>query len=68
MKSITVHGKSSNEIIDIVRQMKEHGWINGVDFDWEYHKAESFAEPAYCYTIFNFYRDEYSTYFSLRWL
>ena len=67
MKSITVHGKSSNEIIDIVRQMKEHGWINGVDFDWEYHKPVDYDRVNDRYTIFNFYKEEYSTYFALRW-
>lgn len=68
MKSVTIYGKSANEVIDIVHQMKAHGWVDKVDFDWEYYKAKSLAEPAERYAKFNFYKEEYSTYFALRWL
>lgn len=69
MKSVTVHGKSANEIIDIVHQMKEYGWVIGVDFEYEYHKPSDY-DGFYNtrYTVFNFYKEEYSTYFALRWL
>jgi len=66
MKSITVPNKSANEIIDIVHQMKKYGWIDGVDFDWEYHKPVDY--DGLRYTVFNFYNEEYTTYFALRWL
>jgi len=68
MKSVTVPGKSANEIIEIVHQMKAYGWTDGVDFDWHFRKAESFDELPHRHTVFNFYKEEYSTYFVLRWL
>ena len=68
MKSITIHGKSASEIIDIVHQMKAHGWIDKVDFDWEYHKVDSHDFYRKQYAVFNFYKEEYSTYFALRWV
>jgi hypothetical protein len=54
MKSVTVHGKSANEIIDIVHQMKEYGWVIGVDFEYEYHKRldyDGFYKYPYTYLI-----------------
>jgi len=68
MKTIIIQHKSANEIIDIVHEMRKYGWKVGVDFDWEYHKGQSLFGPADRHTIFNFYKEEYSTYFALRWL
>jgi hypothetical protein len=48
--------------------MQRYGWVINLDFDWEYHKAESLAEPAERYAKFIFYKEEHSTYFALRWL
>ena len=67
MKTINILGKNANEIIDIVHEMKKYGWETGVDFDWEYHKAESSLDMDR-YAKFIFYKEEYSTYFALRWL
>jgi len=68
MKSVTVLGKSANEIIEIVHQMKAYGWKVGIDFDYEYHKPSEYDGFYNRYTIFNFYNEELSTYFALRWL
>ena len=68
MKSIIIQNKSANEIIEIVHEMQRHGWVINLDFDWEYHKAKSLAEPAERYAKFIFYKEEYSTYFALRWM
>lgn len=70
LKSITIYGKSPAEVIDIVHQMKAHGWVDKVDFDWAYYRAqlELPYEPTDHYATFNFYKEEYSTYFALRWL
>ena len=50
--------------------MKARGWVDKVDFDWAYyHKAElSESGERERYATFNFYKEEYSTYFALRWL
>lgn len=72
MKSIKIYHKSANEIIEIVQQLKVHGWKLGIDFDWSYHKATyNFVNPSDEVTpkhaIFTFYKEEYSTYFVLKW-
>ena len=68
MKAVTIYGKSANEVIEIVHQMQAHGWICGVDFDWTYYKPQLTTTGDDRYAIFNFYKEEYSTYFALRWL
>jgi|688.fasta_scaffold270233_3 hypothetical protein len=68
MKTIVIQHKSAIEIINIVHEMQRYGWVINLDFDWEYHKAESLAEPAERYAKFIFYKEEHSTYFALRWL
>ena len=68
MKTVTILGKTANEIIDIVHEMKKYGWETGVDFDWEYHKGQSLFGSDDRHTIFYFHKEEYSTYFALRWL
>jgi len=67
MKSVTIYGKSANEVIEIVHQMKAHGWTDGVDFDWVYHRSPTY-DTKDRRTVFNFYKEEYTTYFALRWL
>jgi hypothetical protein len=67
MKTIIIQRKSPDEIIDIVHEMQQYGWVMNSDFDWEYHKADSSLDWD-CYAKFIFYKEEYSTYFALRWL
>ena len=67
MKSVTIYGKSANEVIEIVHQMQAHGWTDGVDFDWAYHRSSTY-DTRDRRVVFNFYKEEYSTYFALRWV
>jgi hypothetical protein len=61
-----------NEVMDIVRQLKQRGYVQGTDFDWEYHKPEYndwSGDAVYNrYTIFRFYKEELATWFNLRYL
>jgi hypothetical protein len=61
-----------NEVMDIVRQLKQRGYVQGTDFDWEYHKPEYndwSGDAVYNrYTMFTFYKEELATWFSLRYL
>ena len=77
MKSVTIYGKSANEVIEIVHQMQAHGWTDGVDFDWAYHRSSTYNWAYHRSStydtrdrraVFNFYKEEYSTYFALRWV
>ncbi len=61
-----------NEVMDIVRQLKQRGYVQGTDFEWEYHKPEYndwSGDAVYNrYTMFTFYKEELATWFSLRYL
>ncbi len=61
-----------NEVMDIVRQLRQQGYVQGTDFDWEYHKPEYndwSGDAVYNrYTMFTFYKEELATWFSLRYL
>jgi hypothetical protein len=61
-----------NEIMDIVKELRKSGHVQGTDFDFEYHKPkyDDFSyEPVYNrHTIFKFYKEELATWFSLRYL
>jgi hypothetical protein len=67
MKAVTIYGKSADYILHIVYQMKAHGWVDNVDFDWAYHRSSTY-DTRDRRAVFNFYKEEYSTYFALRWL
>ena len=67
MKSVTIYGKSTNELMELLDQMKQHGWVIGIDFDWAYHRAATYRAKDRR-AVFNFYKEEYSTYFALRWM
>ena len=67
MKSVTIYGKSANEVIEIVHQMQANGWTDRVDFDWTYYRSSTY-DTRDRRAVFNFYKEEYSTYFALRWV
>lgn len=57
------------EIMDIVRDVRLKGYIQGVDFDFTYHppKFDNFSGDAVYnrYVVFTFYKEELATWFSL---
>lgn len=57
--------KNAAEIIDIVLNVRSQGWIQGIDFDFEYYPP---TEPDYeKYAVFTFYTEKYASWFALRW-
>jgi hypothetical protein len=60
-----------NRTLEIVHELKHHGWAMGVDFDFAHYKAEwdNFSGDAVTpqKTVFTFYNDVNSSYFILRW-
>lgn len=61
-----------NDALALVNELKQKGYIQGIDYDWEYHKPEfnNFSgDNVYNrYTMFKFYKEELATWFSLRYL
>lgn len=60
-----------NRTLEIVHELKCHGWAMGKDFDFAHYKAEwdNFSGDAVTpqKTVFTFYNDVNSSYFMLRW-
>ena len=60
-----------NRTLEIVHDLKTHGWVMGKDFDFAYHKEmwDDFrSEPIReHHTVFTFYNDSNASYFMLRW-
>jgi hypothetical protein len=71
MIEVKVPHKTPNEIIEIVRELREQGYIQGKDFDFSYNQAKwdpmtgHNVEPAG--TVFKFYTEKYATLFVLKW-
>jgi hypothetical protein len=60
-----------SEVLDIVRELRKQGYVQGIDFDFEYHKPrfdDLSHDPVYNrHTIFKFYKEELATWFALRY-
>ena len=69
MIEIKILDKLPNEFLEIVRELKQKGYVQGVDFDFAYHppKFDDFSGDAVYnrYVLFTFYKEELATWFSL---
>jgi hypothetical protein len=70
---VKVVNKSANEILDIVRDLRTQGLIQGQDFDFAFHQVQwdflDDSRPEYPrYTIFKFHTEKYATLFALKYL
>lgn len=72
MIEVVLPDKEPNDVLDIVKELRNKGYVQGVDFDFQYKppKYNDWAmDPEYNrMTIFMFYTEELATYFSLRYL
>lgn len=71
MIKITVNDKDAGEIMEIVRQMRTSGLLQGKDFDFAYSPPGSSDDgwaPTPKYTVFIFYDEKLATLFSLKWM
>ena len=62
---------NSNEVLDIVRELRQQGLVQGTDFDFEYHKPTwdnfSYEPVTNRHTIFTFHSEKYATLFALKY-
>jgi hypothetical protein len=60
-----------NKTLQIVHELKQMGWVAGIDFDFAYNKAvwdgfsSGLIQEQHC--VFIFYNDSNASYFMLRW-
>ena len=72
MIEIKILDKMPNEIMEIVRDIRSKGYMQGVDFDFSYYPprpADLTPDPEYnrC-TTFSFYKEEMASWFTLKYL
>lgn len=72
MLKVTVYNKTAAEIMDIVRELRQQGLVQGRDFDFEYHQAywdySNLDEAKGKHTVFTFYIEKYATLFTLKYV
>lgn len=71
MTEIKILHKSANEIMEMVKEVRAIGLVQGKDFDFAFHQASwsefTFEAVTPKHTIFKFYDEKWATLFSLKW-
>lgn len=71
MKVIIINGLDVIQTIDIVRELRAQGLVQGKDFDFKYEKPkydpDTYASIQDRHAEFKFYDDKYATLFGLRY-
>lgn len=69
MIEIRLPDMKPDRMLDIVKELRSKGYVQGVDFDFSYHKPTwdefSYEGVNNRYTLFKFYKDELATWFEL---
>jgi hypothetical protein len=69
MKTVSVHDIDPNQVMDIVRELRQQGMVQGQDFDFAYHqrKWDEIVGEIPKHTDFVFYNDRLATWFQLKY-
>jgi hypothetical protein len=69
--TVTVIDKGPTEIMEIVRELRVQGMVQGRDFDFAYHQPRydvgSYDGVENRKTIFTFHTEKYATLFTLKY-
>ena len=68
MQQVTLYIDVS-KTLEIVHDLKTHGWVMGKDFDFAYHQSawDEMIGEIPKKSVFTFYNDSNASYFMLRW-
>lgn len=70
MISVKVKDKDPNEVMDIVRELRQQGLVQGKDFDFAFHQAKwdnfSYEAVENKHAVFMFYTEKYATLFAIK--
>jgi MoaA/NifB/PqqE/SkfB family radical SAM enzyme len=68
--TIVIENKNVNEILDIVKELRDKGLVQGVHFDFAYNQSrwDPMIGDVKGFTNFTFYEEKYSTLFALKYL
>jgi hypothetical protein len=66
---ITIENRSADSVMNIVRQLRQQGWVQGVDFDFAFHQRrwDEMVGDVPSHTVFKFYKEHYATFFALKY-
>ena len=66
---VELKSKNPNEVIEIVRELRAQGLVQGKDFDFEYRPEtwDNFSMLTERCTVFTFYDERWGTWFTLKW-
>jgi hypothetical protein len=68
--TIVIENKNVNEILDMVKELRDKGLVQGVHFDFAYNQSrwDTMIGDVKGFTNFTFYEEKYSTLFALKYL
>jgi hypothetical protein len=62
----------ADEVMQIVRSLREQGLVQGKDFDFSYHQSKydmfGYEPPQPKHAIFKFYNEKHATFFALKYV
>jgi hypothetical protein len=69
MVNINIRYKTPNEIMDIVRELREQGLMQGKDFDFAYNQSkwDEMIGEIPSHTVFTFYTEKYASFVALKY-
>ena len=71
MTKITLYDINASRAIEIVKELRTAGLVQGVDFEFRYHPTEdnnfSYEDTIRKHTVFLFYTEKYATLYALKY-
>lgn len=71
MTDVVIMDRDPSYIVDVVRELRANGFVQGVDFDFAYRPSswDNFSGDAVYNrsTIFTFYKEEIASWFTLKY-
>ena len=68
---IVILNRKADDVMNIVRTLRDQGLVQGVDFDFAFYNAiytnDGWYETEPKKTVFTFYTEKYATLFALKW-
>jgi hypothetical protein len=68
--TVIIERKDPNDILEIVKQLRASGLVQGVHFDFAFNQSrwDEMIGEIPKFTTFTFYEEKYSTLFALKYL
>ena len=71
LTKVKIKDKDPNEVMDIVRDLRNQRFVQGTDFDFAYFQSQYDPISGHLierkHTVFTFYIEKYATWFTLKY-